>query len=97
MSENAAFPLRMRNHLFCLTHMAEEGKIEKGKFPKDIGVILDNAGFLPNETGLKNLLIIAGILKKATREDVEFRRLIERFNRQEGVTVIMTSHHQEDL
>lgn len=34
-------------------------KIEKGKFPRDIGVILDNAGFLPNETGLKNLSIIA--------------------------------------
>ena len=43
-------------------------KVEDGKFPKDIGVILDNAGFLPNETGLKNLSIIAGILKKVTSE-----------------------------
>ena len=46
-------------------------KVEDGKFPKDIGVILDNAGFLPNETGLKNLSIIAGILKKVTREELE--------------------------
>lgn len=46
-------------------------KIEKGKFPQNIGVILDNAGFLPNETGLKNLSIIAGILKKVTRKDLE--------------------------
>ena len=38
-------------------------KVEDGKFPKDIGVILDNAGFLPNETGLKNLSIIASISK----------------------------------
>ncbi len=128
-------------------------KIEKGKFPKDIGVILDNAGFLPNETGLKNLSIIAGILKKATKEELEaimrlvgldpaskvkvgkyslgmkqrlaiaqalmekpsllildepfnaidqktvedFQRLLERLNTQEGVTILMTSHHQEDL
>ncbi|MCM1535901.1 MAG: ABC transporter ATP-binding protein, partial [Clostridium sp.] len=46
-------------------------KIEKGKFPKDIGVILDNAGFLPNETGLDNLCIIAGILRKVTKAEVE--------------------------
>ena len=128
-------------------------KLEKGKFPKDIGVILDNAGFLPNETGLKNLSIIAGILKKVTREELEetmrlvgldpaskvkvgryslgmkqrlaiaqavmekpsllvldepfnaidqqtvkdFRQLLERLNTQEGVTILMTSHHQEDI
>ena len=130
-----------------------EQQIEKGKFPQDVGVILDNAGFLPNETGLKNLLIIAGILKKATREDVEatmnlvglepsskvkvgkyslgmkqrlaiaqalmesptllildepfngidhntvkeFRNLLADLNREKGVTIIMTSHHQEDI
>lgn len=128
-------------------------KIEKGKFPKDIGVILDNAGFLPNETGLKNLSIIAGILKKVAREDLEdtmrlvgldpasnvkvgkyslgmkqrlaiaqalmekpsllildepfnaidqntvedFRLLLGRLITQEGVTILMTSHHQEDI
>lgn len=128
-------------------------KLEKGKFPKDIGVILDNAGFLPNETGLKNLSIIAGILRKVTKEELEetmrlvgldpaskvkvgkyslgmkqrlaiaqalmerpsllildepfnaidqktvrdFRLLLERLNTQEGVTILMTSHHQEDI
>ncbi len=128
-------------------------KLEKGKFPRDIGVILDNAGFLPNETGLKNLSIIAGILRKATKEELEetmrlvgldpaskvkvgkyslgmkqrlaiaqaimekpsllildepfnaidqqtvkdFRQLLGRLNTQEGVTILMTSHHQEDI
>lgn len=128
-------------------------KVIKGKFPQNIGVILDNVGFLPNETGLKNLLIIAGILKKVTKEEVkrtmalaglnpasevkvskyslgmkqrlaiaqalmekpsllildepfnaidqstvmDFRMLLERLNTQEGVTIIMTSHHQEDI
>lgn len=128
-------------------------KIEKGKFPKDIGVILDNAGFLSNETGLRNLSIIAGILRKVTREDLEavmrmvgldpasqvkvgkyslgmkqrlaiaqalmekpsilildepfnaidpktvmdFRLLLRRLNEKEGVTIIMTSHHREDI
>lgn len=128
-------------------------RIEKGKFPQNVGVILDNAGFLPNETGLKNLLIIAGILKKATREDVEstmrlvgldpsskvkvgkyslgmkqrlaiaqalmesptllildepfngidqntvkeFRNLLVNLNKEKGITVIMTSHHQVDI
>lgn len=128
-------------------------KIEKGRFPQNIGVILDNAGFLPNETGLKNLSIIAGILKKVTREELEttmrlvgldpaskvkvgkyslgmkqrlaiaqalmekpsllildepfnavdqktvkdFRQLLGRLNTQEGVTILMTSHHPEDI
>lgn len=128
-------------------------KLEKGKFPKNIGVILDNAGFLPNETGLKNLSIIAGILRKVTKEELEetmrlvgldpaskvkvgkyslgmkqrlaiaqaimekpsllildepfnaidqqtvkdFKQLLGRLNTQEGVTILMTSHHQEDI
>lgn len=46
-------------------------KIEKGKFPKDIGVILDSTGFLPGETGLNNLLILASIRGKAGRAEVE--------------------------
>lgn len=46
-------------------------KMDKGNFPQDIGVILDCAGFLPSETGLKNLSIIAGIRKKAGREELE--------------------------
>lgn len=128
-------------------------KLEKGRFPKDIGVILDNAGFLPNETGLKNLSIIAGILRKVTKEEIEdtmrlvgldpaskvkvgkyslgmkqrlaiaqaimekprllildepfnaidektvrdFQKILSRLNTQEGVTILMTSHHQEDI
>ncbi len=128
-------------------------KLEKGKFPKDIGVVLDNAGFLPNETGLKNLSIIAGILKKVTRAELEvamrmvgldpasqvkvgkyslgmkqrlaiaqalmerpyllildepfnaidrktaadFRQLLRRLNTQEKITILTTSHHQEDI
>ena len=46
-------------------------KIEKGKFPRDIGVILDSTGFLPGETGLDNLLILASIRGKAGRAEVE--------------------------
>ena len=46
-------------------------KIEKGKFPQDIGVILDSTGFLPGETGLNNLLILASIRGKASRAEVE--------------------------
>lgn len=127
--------------------------IENGKFPQDIGVILDNAGFLPNETGLKNLSIIAGILRKATLDDIkdtmqmvgldpdshvkvgkyslgmkqrlaiaqalmerpkllildepfnaidpdtvsDFKQLFERINIEQNVTIVMTSHHSEDI
>lgn len=128
-------------------------KLENGRFPKNIGVILDNAGFLPNETGLKNLSIIAGILRKVTKEEIEdtmrlvgldpaskvkvgkyslgmkqrlaiaqaimekprllildepfnaidektvrdFQKILSRLNTQEGITILMTSHHQEDI
>lgn len=46
-------------------------KIEKGKFPRDIGVILDSTGFLPEKTGLDNLLLLAAIRGKAGRAEVE--------------------------
>lgn len=46
-------------------------KIEEGRFPQDIGVMLDKAGFLPNETGLKNLAVIAGIRKKVTKGELK--------------------------
>lgn len=46
-------------------------KIEKGKFPQDIGVLLDSTGFLPGETGLNNLLILAAIRGSAGRAEVE--------------------------
>lgn len=46
-------------------------RIEKGRFPRDIGVILDSTGFLPRETGLDNLLLLASIRGKADRAQVE--------------------------
>nr|WP_300847088.1 ABC transporter ATP-binding protein [uncultured Acetatifactor sp.] len=46
-------------------------RIEKGRFPRDIGVILDSTGFLPGETGLDNLLLLASIRGKADRAQVE--------------------------
>lgn len=46
-------------------------KLEKGEFPKSIGVILDNSGFLPDETGLRNLEILAGIRRKTGKERLE--------------------------
>ncbi len=46
-------------------------RIEKGRFPRDIGVILDSTGFLPGETGLDNLLLLASIRRKADRAQVE--------------------------
>ncbi len=39
-------------------------EIGPNNFPKDIGVILDCAGFLPSYTGLENLEMIAKIRKK---------------------------------
>lgn len=108
---------------------------------------------MPNETGLKNLSIIAGILKKVTEKDLketmqmvgldpdsnvkvgkyslgmkqrlaiaqaimekptllildepfnaidkntvrEFETLLGRLNTQDGVTILMTSHHQDEI
>lgn len=49
-----------------------DGKLlKKGTFPQNIGVILDTSGFLPDETGLKNLEILAGIRGKVTKEQLE--------------------------
>ena len=46
-------------------------KLDKGEFPQNIGVILDNSGFLPDETGFRNLEILAGIRRKANKERLE--------------------------
>lgn len=51
--------------------IVEGERIEKGKFPQDIGVILDSTGFLPGETGLENLLLLASIRGRAGRAQVE--------------------------
>ena len=45
--------------------------LKKGKFPQNIGVILDTSGFLPDETGLRNLEILAGIRGKVVKEQLE--------------------------
>lgn len=146
--------------MICGLALPDEGeiivdgeKIEKGKFPQNIGVILDNAGFLPGETGLKNLSIIAGIRRKVKEGDLEnmmclvgldpaspvrvgkyslgmkqrlaiaqalmekpsllildepfnaidastvavFRQLLGWLSSEEGVTILLTSHHSEDI
>ena len=128
-------------------------KLEKGRFPQNIGVILDNAGFLPNETGFKNLSIIAGVRKKVAKGEIEdamrlvgldpssevrvgkyslgmkqrlaiaqalmekpsllildeplnaidietvekFRQLFKQLSEQDKVTIVLTSHHRDDI
>lgn len=128
-------------------------KLEKGRFPQNIGVILDNAGFLPNETGFKNLSIIAGVRKKVGKGEIEdamrlvgldpssevrvgkyslgmkqrlaiaqalmekpsllildeplnaidietvekFRQLFKQLSEQDKVTIVLTSHHRDDI
>lgn len=64
--------------MICGLALPDEGeiiidneKLENGRFPQDMGVILDCAGFLPGETGLKNLLIISEIRKKVTKKEIE--------------------------
>ena len=42
-------------------------RLRKGRFPDGIGVILDTSGFLPGETGLRNLELLAQIRGKASK------------------------------
>ncbi len=39
-------------------------------FPKDIGIIIETPGFLPNITGIKNLEILASLNKKIKLEEI---------------------------
>ncbi len=41
-----------------------------GKLPPDIGIMIENPGFLPSYSGLMNLKFLAGIRKKITVDDV---------------------------
>ena len=41
------------------------------EFPKSVGAVLDNGGFLPNLSGLDNLILLASINNKATIEDIK--------------------------
>lgn len=48
-----------------------EDQIEKGIFPKDLGILLDTSGFLKNQSGFKNLKILASILNKITDDEIK--------------------------
>ena len=52
------------------------GKVlEKGEFPADTGIVLDNIGFIRDKSGYDNLKILASILKKA--DDARIREVME--------------------
>ncbi|EPY2272032.1 ABC transporter ATP-binding protein [Clostridium sporogenes] len=44
--------------------------IKNGAFPKDVGVIIENPGFLPQYSGFKNLKFLASINNKISDEDI---------------------------
>lgn len=51
--------------------------IWNGKFPSDLGIILDNTGFLPSYSAFENLRMIAAINKKVSDEEIrELIRLV---------------------
>lgn len=43
----------------------------RGKFPSDVGVLIESPGFLPNLSGFNNLSLLASIRNKIKKEDVE--------------------------
>ncbi|MGL6031826.1 MAG: ATP-binding cassette domain-containing protein [Kurthia gibsonii] len=45
--------------------------IEKGKFPKSLGALLDTGGFLKQYSGFRNLKILASILNKIDDERIK--------------------------
>ena len=45
--------------------------VEDGRFPQNIGVILDCAGFLPQCSGIENLSIIAKVRNKIGKKELE--------------------------
>ncbi|MFV0428096.1 MAG: ATP-binding cassette domain-containing protein [Arachnia sp.] len=51
--------------------ISPELKDKGDAYPTNVGVIIDRPGYLPNLTGLENLLELAAIRKKASRADVE--------------------------
>ena len=46
-------------------------KMEPGECPKDIGVLLETPGFLPEPTGKKNLQLLGMLQEGVTEEDIE--------------------------
>lgn len=45
--------------------------IEKGRFPKNLGALLDTSGFLKQYSGYRNLKILASILNKIDGEGIK--------------------------
>lgn len=45
--------------------------VEDGRFPQNIGVILDCAGFLPQHSGIENLSFIAKVRNKIGKKELE--------------------------
>lgn len=46
-------------------------KMEPGECPKDIGVLVEMPGFLPEFTGKKNLQLLGMLQEEVTEEDIE--------------------------
>ena len=46
-------------------------KMEQGECPKDIGVLIEMPGFLPEFTGKKNLQLLGMLQEGVTEEDIE--------------------------
>lgn len=64
--------------MICGLVLPDEGEIEvdgeevtDGRFPQNIGVILDCAGFLPQRSGMENLSIIAKVRNKVGKPELE--------------------------
>jgi len=124
-----------------------------GKFPKDVGVLIESPGFLPQFSGLRNLKLLAGIRNVISEKEVEdtirlvgldptdkrpikkysmgmrqrlsiaqalmehpkllildepmngldqkgvgeIRQVLEKLRKEQQVTLILTSHHADDI
>lgn len=65
--------LRAIAGLICVEGSVEIGgkKMEPGECPKDIGVLIEMPGFLPEFTGKKNLQLLGMLQEGVTEEDME--------------------------
>ena len=45
--------------------------LKKGQFPKSMGILIENPGFLPQYTGIKNLELLASVKNRCTKEEIE--------------------------
>ncbi|MDE7318655.1 MAG: ABC transporter ATP-binding protein [Lachnospiraceae bacterium] len=50
-------------------------RLKKGEFPADTGILMDSVGFLRDQTGYRNLKILAAILNKV--DDSRIREVME--------------------